>query len=458
MILTATAILLHKDIIGYRGGGTALRMYDIIDRKKNGEELTKSEIEYFVGGFTRGEIPDYQASALLMAIWFCGMNDRELADLTLSMAHSGDMINLDAVDGFTVDKHSTGGVGDKTTLIVAPAAAACGGKVAKMSGRGLGFTGGTIDKLESIPGFNTSVGEKEFIDNVNKIGLCIAGQTGEIAPADKKIYALRDVTATVDSIPLIASSIMSKKLAAGSKGIVLDVKCGSGAFMKTYEDAKLLAEKMTAIGQRAGRKTVALITNMDIPLGRAVGNALEVKEAVKILKNEQKDELYEVSVALAAHMLSLVNSKDIYECEKMVRLAIENGSALEKLKEAVDAQGGDISYIDDTSKFIDASVRIEYKAEKSGYINKIDAQKIGRASVLLGAGREKKDDVIDFGAGIYLCKKTGDEVRKGDTVARLYTNKNEYADSALAVIKEAFDYSQKKPYIGKTVLGTVGIN
>ena len=435
-----------------------MRMYDIIDRKKNGEELTKSEIEYFVGGFTRGEIPDYQASALLMAIWFCGMNDRELADLTLSMAHSGDMINLDAVDGFTVDKHSTGGVGDKTTLIVAPAVAACGGKVAKMSGRGLGFTGGTIDKLESIPGFNTSVGEKEFIDNVNKIGLCIAGQTGEIAPADKKIYALRDVTATVDSIPLIASSIMSKKLAAGSKGIVLDVKCGSGAFMKTYEDAKLLAEKMTAIGQRAGRKTVALITNMDIPLGRAVGNALEVKEAVKILKNEQKDELYEVSVALAAHMLSLVNSKDIYECEKMVRLAIENGSALEKLKEAVDAQGGDISYIDDTSKFIDASVCIEYKAEKSGYINKIDAQKIGRASVLLGAGREKKDDVIDFGAGIYLCKKTGDEVREGDTVARLYTNKNEYADSALAVIKEAFDYSQKKPYIGKTVLGTVGIN
>lgn len=433
-------------------------MYDIIDRKKNGEELTKSEIEYFVGGFTRGEIPDYQASALLMAIWFCGMNDRELADLTLSMAHSGDMINLDAVDGFTVDKHSTGGVGDKTTLIVAPAVAACGGKVAKMSGRGLGFTGGTIDKLESIPGFNTSVGEKEFIDNVNKIGLCIAGQTGKIAPADKKIYALRDVTATVDSIPLIASSIMSKKLAAGSKGIVLDVKCGSGAFMKTYEDAKLLAEKMTAIGQRAGRKTVALITNMDIPLGRAVGNALEVKEAVKILKNEQKDELYEVSVALAAHMLSLVNSKDIYECEKMIRFAIENGSALEKLKEAVGAQGGDISYIDDTSKFIDVSVCIEYKAEKSGYINKIDAQKIGRASVLLGAGREKKDDVIDFGAGIYLCKKTGDEVREGDTVARLYTNKNEYADSALAVIKEAFDYSQKKPYIGKTVLGTVGIN
>ena len=433
-------------------------MYDIIDRKKNGEELTKSEIEYFVGGFTRGEIPDYQASALLMAIWFCGMNDRELADLTLSMAHSGDMINLDAVDGFTVDKHSTGGVGDKTTLIVAPAVAACGGKVAKMSGRGLGFTGGTIDKLESIPGFNTSVGEKEFIDNVNKIGLCIAGQTGKIAPADKKIYALRDVTATVDSIPLIASSIMSKKLAAGSNGIVLDVKCGSGAFMKTYEDAKLLAEKMTAIGQRAGRKTVALITNMDIPLGRAVGNALEVKEAVKILKNEQKDELYEVSVALAAHMLSLVNSKDIYECEKMVRLAIENGSALEKLKEAVGAQGGDISYIDDTSKFIDVSVCIEYKAEKGGYINKIDAQKIGRASVLLGAGREKKDDVIDFGAGIYLCKKTGDEVREGDTVARLYTNKNEYADSALAVIKEAFDYSQKKPYIGKTVLGTVGIN
>lgn len=393
-----------------------------------------------------------------MAVYFQGMTEKETSELTLAMAESGDQIDLSGIDGFTVDKHSTGGVGDKTSLIVAPIVASCGGKVAKMSGRGLGHTGGTVDKLEAIPNFRTELTPDEFIKQVNNIGLCIVGQTGELAPADKKLYALRDVTATVESIPLIASSIMSKKLAAGSKGIVLDVKCGSGAFMKTYEDAKLLAEKMTAIGQRAGRKTVALITNMDIPLGRAVGNALEVKEAVKILKNEQKDELYEVSVALAAHMLSLVNSKDIYECEKMVRLAIENGSALEKLKEAVAAQGGDISYIDDTSKFIDASVCIEYKAEKSGYINKIDAQKIGRASVLLGAGREKKDDVIDFGAGIYLCKKTGDEVREGDTVARLYTNINEYADSALAVIKEAFDYSQKKPYIGKTVLGTVGIN
>lgn len=433
-------------------------MYDIIDRKKNGEELTKSEIDYFVGGFTRGDIPDYQASSLLMAIWFSGMSDRELVDLTLSMANSGDMIDLSSVDGFTVDKHSTGGVGDKTTLIVAPAVAACGGKVAKMSGRGLGFTGGTIDKLESIPGFSTSVSKKDFINNVNKIGLCIAGQTGEIAPADKKIYALRDVTATVDSIPLIASSIMSKKLAAGSRGIVLDVKCGSGAFMKTYESAKLLAEKMTAIGQKADRKTLALITNMDVPLGRAVGNALEVKEAVKILKGEQKDELYDVSVALAANMLSLVNSKDVEECEKMIRLAIENGSALKKLKEAVSAQGGDTSYIDDTSKFIEASECVEYKSETDGYINKIDAQKIGRASVLLGAGREKKDDIIDFSAGIYLCKKTGDTVCKGETVARLYTNKKESADSALGIIRRAFDYSKEEPSIGKTVLGTVGMN
>lgn len=433
-------------------------MYDIIDRKKNGEELTKSEIDYFVGGFTRGDIPDYQASSLLMAIWFSGMSDRELVDLTLSMANSGDMIDLSSVDGFTVDKHSTGGVGDKTTLIVAPAVAACGGKVAKMSGRGLGFTGGTIDKLESIPGFSTSVSKKDFINNVNRIGLCIAGQTGEIAPADKKIYALRDVTATVDSIPLIASSIMSKKLAAGSRGIVLDVKCGSGAFMKTYESAKLLAEKMTAIGQRAGKKTIALITNMDVPLGRAVGNALEVKEAVKILKGEQKDELYDVSVALAANMLSLVNSKDVEKCEKMIRLAIENGSALKKLKEAVSAQGGDTSYIDDTSKFIEASECVEYKSETDGYINKIDAQKIGRASVLLGAGREKKDDIIDFSAGIYLCKKTGDTVCKGETVARLYTNKKESADSALGIIRRAFDYSKEEPSIGKTVLGTVGMN
>lgn len=435
-----------------------MRMYDIIHKKRNGGELSGDEIRFFVEGYTDGSIPDYQAAAFCMAVYFMGMTAKETSELTLAMAESGDQIDLSGIDGFTVDKHSTGGVGDKTSLIVAPIVASCGGKVAKMSGRGLGHTGGTVDKLEAIPNFRTELTPDEFIKQVNNIGLCIVGQTGELAPADKKLYALRDVTATVESIPLIASSIMSKKLAAGSKGIVLDVKCGSGAFMKTYEDAKLLAEKMTAIGQRAGRKTVALITNMDIPLGRAVGNALEVKEAVKILKNEQKDELYEVSVALAAHMLSLVNSKDIYECEKMIRLAIENGSTLEKLKEAVGAQGGDISYIDDTSKFIDASVCIEYKAEKSGYINKIDAQKIGRASVLLGAGREKKDDVIDFGAGIYLCKKTGDEVREGDTVARLYTNKNEYADSALAVIKEAFDYSQKKPYIGKTVLGTVGIN
>lgn len=435
-----------------------MRMYDIIKKKRDGEELSPEEIKFFVDGYTCGEIPDYQAAAFCMAVFFRGMTESETACLTLAMAHSGDTVDLSLFGNKSVDKHSTGGVGDKTTLIVAPTVASLGCVIAKMSGRGLGHTGGTVDKLESIEGFNTSLSPEEFFEQAKNIGIAVIGQTGNLTPADKKLYALRDVTATVDSVPLIASSIMSKKLAAGSNGIVLDVKCGSGAFMKTYEDAKLLAEKMTAIGQRAGRKTVALITNMDIPLGRAVGNALEVKEAVKILKNEQKDELYEVSVALAAHMLSLVNSKDIYECEKMVRLAIENGSALEKLKEAVGAQGGDISYIDDTSKFIDVSVCIEYKAEKGGYINKIDAQKIGRASVLLGAGREKKDDVIDFGAGIYLCKKTDDEVREGDTVARLYTNKNEYADSALAVIKEAFDYSQKKPYIGKTVLGTVGIN
>lgn len=435
-----------------------MRMYDLIEKKKNKKELSDEEISYFVNAFTCGDIPDYQASALLMAIWFSGMTDRETAALTLSMARSGDMIDLSKINGFTVDKHSTGGVGDKTTLIVAPAVAACGGKVAKMSGRGLGHTGGTIDKLESIPGFRTLLSEEEFINNVNTVGLCIAGQSGKIAPADKKIYALRDVTATVDSLPLIASSIMSKKLAAGSKGIVLDVKCGSGAFMKSYSDAKLLAEKMTAIGQNAGRKTVALITNMDVPLGRAVGNALEVKEAVKILSGEQKDELYEVSVALAANMLALVNGENLKESEKKIRDAIENGSALKKFKEAVAAQGGDTSYIDDTSKFIGTSLCVELKSEGNGYISKINAQKIGNASVILGAGREKKDDVIDFGAGIYLCKKPGDAVIKGETVARLYTNKKESADSALNVIKDAFEYSKAKPHIGKTVLGTVGIN
>ncbi len=432
-----------------------MRIYDIIEKKKQGKTLTKEEIDFFVKGFTKGEIFDYQISALMMAIWFNSMTDEEITNLTLSMAHSGDMIDLSGIDGFTVDKHSTGGVGDKTTLIVAPVVAACGGKVAKMSGRGLGHTGGTIDKLESINGFNTALGKDDFIKTVNDIGLCVVGQTGNLAPADKKLYALRDVTATVDSIPLIASSIMSKKLAAGSKGIVLDVKTGSGAFMKTVEASVELAEKMVAIGKSAGRKTVALITDMDVPLGNAIGNSLEVIEAVNVLKGNQKDELYEVCIALSANMLSLVHNKEYPECEKMAKEAIENGSALTKLCEMVSAQGGDSRLIEDTSLFEKAEFEYNIVSRVDGYISFMDAQKIGTASVILGAGRESKDDKIDFSAGIVLHKKTGDYVKSGEVIATLYSNKKDSFDQSERVFKDGLEFSDSFEKSTKTVITTI---
>lgn len=432
-----------------------MRIYDIIQKKKQGEALTKEEIEFFVGGFTCGDIHDYQISALMMAIWFNGMTDRETTDLTLAMAHSGDMIDLSGIDGFTVDKHSTGGVGDKTTLIVAPIVAACGGKVAKMSGRGLGHTGGTIDKLESISGFNTALSKEDFIKNVNAHGLCVVGQTGNLAPADKKLYALRDVTATVDSIPLIASSIMSKKLAAGSQGIVLDVKTGSGAFMKTVDKSVELAEKMVAIGNAAGRKTVALITDMNVPLGNAVGNSLEVIEAVNILNGNQKDDLFEVCIALAANMLSLVYSKSYDECEKMALEAVENGSALKKLKAMVTAQGGNGEWISNPDLFPKAEFSYEIVCEHDGYISFMDAQKIGTASVILGAGRENKDDEIDFSAGIILHKKTGDRVKSGDTLATLYSNKKESFSSAEMLFKSAIEYSNEYTKDHKAIIEVI---
>lgn len=422
-----------------------MRMYDIIHKKRNGGELSEKEIKFFVNGYTDGSIPDYQASALCMAIYFRGMSADEIAALTLAMADSGDRIDLSGIDGFTVDKHSTGGVGDKTSLIVAPIVAANGGKVAKMSGRGLGHTGGTVDKLESIPGFRTSLTPDEFIKQVNDIGLCIVGQTGELAPADKKLYALRDVTATVESIPLIASSIMSKKLAAGSQGIVLDVKTGSGAFMKTVEDSERLAEEMVSIGKAAGRKVTALITDMDIPLGASVGNSLEVIEAIKTLKGEGEKNLTEVCLSLAAQMLCMVTGRDDMVCRKMAKKSIEDGSALNKLREMITAQGGNADVIDDIGAFKQPKISVDIISEREGYISRTDAERVGIASVILGAGREKKGDPIDPSAGIILKKKTGDSVSKGDVLATFYTDDETRIDVAKREFLDALIFENEKP-------------
>lgn len=399
-----------------------MRMYDIILKKRNGEELTDGEIAFFIDGYTRGEIPDYQASALMMAIFYKGMTDRETVCLTDRMAHSGDTVDLSRFGEMSVDKHSTGGVGDKTSLIVAPIVASLGGKVTKMSGRGLGHTGGTVDKLESILGYNTSLTPDAFLSQVERVGMAIIGQTGNLTPADKKLYALRDVTATVDSIPLITSSIMSKKIAAGSHNIVLDVKVGSGAFMKTPRDAEILAEKMVQIGKACGRNIAAVITDMDSPLGNNVGNALEVAETVSVLKNEKKGDLREVSVALATEMVSLVFGLKHDEAEKKVVTAIEDGSAFEKMKEWIAAQGGDVAQIEDTSLLPRAKFSLDVLSDTDGYITEMNAEKIGKASVMLGAGRASKEDKIDYAAGIVINKKVGDKVKKGDLLATLYYN------------------------------------
>ncbi len=432
-----------------------MRMYDIIRKKRDGYELSREEIEFFVSGYTAGEIPDYQVSALLMAIYFNSMNDRETAVLTDCMARSGDMADLSRFGDLSVDKHSTGGVGDKTSLIVAPIVAALGGKVTKMSGRGLGHTGGTVDKLESIPGYRTGLDTNEFLGIVESVGMAIIGQSGNFAAADKKLYALRDVTATVDNIPLITASIMSKKLAAGSHSIVLDVKVGSGAFMKTPADAQQLAEKMVEIGNRCGRKTSALITNMDTPLGNAVGNALEIIEAVEVLRGNKKGDLYEVCVALASEMVSLSLSLSQEAAREAVLKVLENGDALCKMKEWIAAQGGDTAYIDDTSLFEKAAFTHEVKAEKSGYITAMNGEGIGTAALILGAGRTRKEDEIDHSAGIIINKKTGEYVGAGETLCTLYTNresalsdaKNQYLTSVTIDEKAA----EEKPLIYKTV-------
>ena len=422
-----------------------MRMYDIIKNKRDNKELTKEEIEFFVKGYTDGTIPDYQASALTMAIFFNGMTENETSNLTLAMANSGDTVDLSCFGDKTVDKHSTGGVGDKTTLIVAPIVASLDCIIAKMSGRGLGHTGGTVDKLESIEGFDTSLTNEEFFEQVKKIGIAVVGQTGNLTPADKKLYALRDVTATVDSIPLIASSIMSKKLAAGSHTIVLDVKCGSGAFMKTPEDAKALAEEMVKIGKMNGRKISAIITDMNTPLGNNIGNSLEVIEAIEVLKGQGPEDLKYVAFILASEIVSLSKNITIAEAENLVNDAIKSGKALEKFKEWISTQGGNKEWIEKPDLFPKADYKEEIKAEKDCYISSMNAEEIGISSVILGAGREKKEDTIDMTAGIILNKKTGDEIKKGDIIATLYTKNENSIKSAKEKLLSSIEFSDEKP-------------
>ena len=432
-----------------------MRMYDLIQKKKLGEPLREGEISYLVEGFTAGEIPDYQMAAFLMAVCLRGMTLEETAALTMAMAHSGEMVDLSPLPGVKVDKHSTGGVGDKTTLIVAPMVAACGGVVAKMSGRGLGHTGGTVDKLESIPGTRTSLSREEFFQVVRTAGLAVVGQSGNLAPADKKIYALRDVTATVDSIPLIASSILSKKIAAGADAILLDVKTGSGAFMKTLDGSLELSREMVQIGEQVGRRTVALVTQMDIPLGQAVGNALEVMEAVETLRGKGPRDLTQVCVRLAAEMLALAGKGTVEECAAMAGASLADGTALERFQGMVKAQGGDPSALEDWSLLPKAAVCRELVARQDGYLCHMDTEKVGIASVVLGAGRETKDSPIDPGAGIWLLKKTGDRVRAGEPIARLYGGDDRRLDEGEALYREALQIGTEPPVLPPLVMARV---
>lgn len=420
-----------------------MRMYDLIQKKKLGEELAKEEITQMIEQYVMGEIPDYQMSSFLMAVYFQGMSDKELVYLTNAMAHSGEMVDLSEIEGIKVDKHSTGGVGDKTTLIIAPIVAACGEKVAKMSGRALGYTGGTIDKLESIEGFQTALSQKQFFGIVNRIGLSVIGQSADLAPADKKLYALRDVTATVDSIPLIAASVMSKKIAAGSDRILLDVTTGSGAFMKKKEDAAALAQKMVAIGEQAGRPTVALITNMNTPLGKNIGNFLEIEEVIEVLKGGGEQDLLEVCLHLAGNMLYLAKNAEsecstLEACIELARKALEDGTAYQKFIELVEAQGGNPKVIKESHKFQQAAYYYEVVAAKSGFITYMNTEQCGLASMVLGAGRETKESALDYTAGIRLHKKTGDYVTVGDTIATLYSNSHSGFEKASCILVEAY--------------------
>lgn len=422
-----------------------MHMLDLIDKKKKGKRLSKEEIYYIVQGYTEGRIPDYQISALLMAIYFQGMDSEETRMLTMAMVGSGDQVDLSGIKGIKVDKHSTGGVGDKVSLVVIPLVASLGIPVAKMSGRGLGHTGGTIDKLESIEGFDIGLSMEKFMENVNTYKMAIVGQTGDLTPADKKLYALRDVTATVDSIPLIASSIMSKKIASGSDAIVLDVKVGNGAFMKTLDDARALAKAMVSIGEGLGRKTVAVLTNMNEPLGNEVGNANEVREAIRTLKGEGAQDLVNVSVTIAGHMAVLGGAfASIEEAEIAIRENMKNGKALEMLKTLVKIQGGNPTQIENPELLPTAKISVPVIAKENGFIHEIKAEEIGTAAMLLGAGRETKEDIIDYAAGITLLKKVGDEVKEGEVLCTLHTNRENYQD-AYDKAQEAYDLSLEKP-------------
>ncbi|SJZ62041.1 pyrimidine-nucleoside phosphorylase [Selenihalanaerobacter shriftii] len=423
-----------------------MRAYDIILKKREGKELTTEEIKFLIQEYTAGNLPDYQISAWAMAMFFAGMNDRETADLTLAMSNSGDTIDLSPIQGTKVDKHSTGGVGDTTTLVLAPLVAAAGAPVAKMSGRGLGHTGGTIDKLEAISNFNTSLSRDKFINNVNKIKVAVAGQTGNLAPADKKLYSLRDVTATVDSIPLIASSIMSKKIAAGADGIVLDVKIGSGAFMKSYEDAKELAELMVNIGKNVQRETIAVLSDMEQPLGLAVGNALEVKEAVETLRGEGPADLTALCLTLGSQMLKLAGVvNDVEVGRERLEKVLVDGTGLDKLKEMISAQGGNSEVVDDLSLLPEAETKVEVKAKESGYITEIVAEEVGLSAMMLGAGRETKEDEIDLGVGIVLANKVGDKVARGDRLASLHVNGQSNLEAAKEKLLRAYTIGSDAP-------------
>ena len=421
-----------------------MRMYDIILKKREGGQLSQSEIEFFIEGYTKGTIPDYQVSALLMAIMFKGMGKEEIANLTMAMARSGDMMDLSSIQGVKVDKHSTGGVGDKISLIVAPMVAACGVPVAKMSGRGLGHTGGTVDKLEAIPGYRTEMDVADFIKQVQDINMALIGQTGNIAPADKKIYALRDVTATVDNVALIAASIMSKKLASGADAFLLDVKLGSGAFAKTSEFAKELAETMVNISIENGKKAKAMVTNMDQPLGNAAGNWLEILEVVDVLNNGGPDDVRELSIKAAQNMLFLADKGTMEACEAMAKETLANGSALAKFKEVVAAQGGDVSYLEQPEKYPRPHHVVDYVAETEGYISKMNTEECGIAAVILGAGRSKIEDVIDFKAGIVFHHKVNAYVKAGDVIATLYTCKSSLAKEAKAMLDAAITIGPDK--------------
>ena len=433
-----------------------MRMYDIIMKKRNGFPLTKEEIYYFVDGFTNGTIPDYQASALLMAIYFQHMNYEETLNLTMAMADSGEHLDLSGISGIKADKHSTGGVGDKTTLVLAPMVAAVGVKTAKMSGRGLGHTGGTIDKLESFPGFSTSLSQEQFVKNVNDIGLAVTGQTGNITPADKKIYALRDVTATVDNISLIASSIMSKKLAAGADVIVLDVKTGNGAFMKNLDDSTELAQTLVDIGNGAGRKTYAVISEMNEPLGYAIGNSLEVIEAIDTLKGNGPRDLYNLCIELGSLMVAASDQNiSLEQAKQILKKTIEDGSAYRKFKEFIESQGGNPSDVDNCHDLIKVNQVLDIKSFQSGYIAGIQTENIGNAVMMLGGGRQKKGDSIDHSVGVIIKKKVGEQVKEGESLATVYINNTDNLDTALDLIKSSFEFSEdiiKEPELIKGII------